>query len=33
MGITLWNASPGSAYADLWPVISLQDVLSERRAA
>jgi hypothetical protein len=26
-GITLWNASPGSAYADLWPVIDLQDVL------
>jgi hypothetical protein len=33
MGITLWNASPGSAYADLWPVIDLQDVLGERRAA
>jgi hypothetical protein len=32
MGITLWNASPGSAY-DLWPVIDLQDVLNERRAA
>jgi hypothetical protein len=33
MGITLLNASAGSAYADLWPVIDLQDVLSERRAA
>jgi hypothetical protein len=33
MGITLLNASPDSAYADLWPVVSLQDVLSERRAA
>ena len=34
MGITLWNASPGSAYADLWPVVSLQDVLTgQRRAA
>jgi hypothetical protein len=33
MGITLLNASPGSAYADLWPVIDLQDMLSERRAA
>jgi hypothetical protein len=33
MGITLWNASPGSAYADLWPVVSLQKVLSERQAA
>lgn len=33
MGITLWNANPGSAYADLWPVVSLQEMLSERRAA
>jgi hypothetical protein len=33
MGITLLNASPGSAYADLWPVVSLDDVLRERRAA
>lgn len=32
MNITLWNASPGSAYAE-WPIVSLQDVLSERRAA
>jgi hypothetical protein len=32
MGITLWNASPGSAYADLWPVVNLKDVLSERCA-
>jgi hypothetical protein len=34
MGITLFNASPDSAYADLWPVVSLQDALMrERRAA
>jgi hypothetical protein len=34
MGITLLNASPDSAYADLWPVVSLQDALMrERRAA
>ena len=33
MGITLWNASPGSAYADLWPVVSLQDVLTGHRRA
>ena len=33
MGIALLNACPGSAYADLWPVINLQDLLSERRAA
>ena len=33
IGITLLNASPGSAYADLWPVVSLQDMLRERRAA
>ena len=33
MGITLWNASPGSAHADLWPIIDLEDVLSERHAA
>lgn len=33
MGVTLLNASPGSAYADLWPVVRLQDVLGERRAA
>jgi len=33
MGITLWNASPGSAYADLWPVINLQEVLSARSRA
>jgi hypothetical protein len=33
MGITLLNASPGSAYADLWPVIDLRNVLGERRAA
>jgi hypothetical protein len=33
MGITLWNASPGSSYADLWPVVSLQDVLTDHRRA
>jgi hypothetical protein len=33
MGITLLNASPSSAYADLWPVVDLQEVLSERQAA
>jgi hypothetical protein len=27
MGVTLLNASLGSAYADLWPVVRLQDVL------
>jgi hypothetical protein len=32
MGVTLLIAGP-SAYADLWPVVSLQDVLGERRAA
>jgi hypothetical protein len=32
MGITLLIAGP-SAYGDLWPVVSLQDVLGERRAA
>jgi len=33
MGVSLLNASPGSAYADLWPVVSLQDVLDARAAA
>lgn len=33
MGVTLLNASPGSAYADLWPVIDLQAALRERQAA
>jgi hypothetical protein len=33
MGVTLLNASPGSAYADLWPVIDLQTALRERLAA
>ena len=32
MGVTLWNCSPSSAYADLWPVVDLRDVLSERSA-
>jgi hypothetical protein len=31
--ISLFNASPGTAWADLAPVVSLQDMLSERRAA
>jgi hypothetical protein len=29
LNITLFNASPGSAYADLWPVMSLQAALDE----
>jgi hypothetical protein len=31
--IAAFNASPGTAWGDLLPVISLQDALSERRAA
>lgn len=31
MSVTLFNASPGSAYADLWPVVDLHEVLDERR--
>jgi hypothetical protein len=31
--ISLFNASPRTAWTDLAPVVSLQDVLSERRAA
>lgn len=31
--ITAFNASPGTAWTDLLPVISLQDALGERRAA
>jgi hypothetical protein len=31
--IAAYNASPGTAWADLLPVISLQDALGERRAA
>jgi hypothetical protein len=31
--ISLFNASPGTAWADLAPVVSLQDMLSERVAA
>jgi hypothetical protein len=31
--IAAFNASPGTAWADLLPVISLQDALGERRAA
>jgi hypothetical protein len=33
MGIAAYNASPGTAWADLLPVIDLQEVLGERRAA
>jgi hypothetical protein len=33
MGITLRNASAGSAYADLWPVVCLQDILDDARIA
>jgi len=31
--ISLFNASPGTAWADLAPVVELQDMLHERRAA
>jgi hypothetical protein len=31
--ILLFNASPGTAWADLAPVVDLRDMLSERRAA
>jgi hypothetical protein len=31
--ITAFNVSPGTAWTDLLPVINLQDMLSERRAA
>ena len=31
-GVTLFNASPGSAYADLWPVISLHEALALERS-
>jgi hypothetical protein len=33
MRISLFNASPGTAWADLAPVVSLQDMLDERAAA
>lgn len=33
MGVTLLIASPGSAYADLWPVVDLRIILGGRRAA
>ena len=33
MGIAAYNASPGTAWADLLPVISLREALEERRAA
>jgi hypothetical protein len=33
LGVTLLNASPRSAYADLWPIVSLTDILRERRVA
>jgi len=33
LGIAGYNASPGTAWADLLPVISLQEALGERRAA
>jgi hypothetical protein len=29
MGIKVINASPGSAYADLWPVMTLDDAFNE----
>ena len=33
LNITAYNASPGTAWADLLPVIDLQEALGERRAA
>jgi hypothetical protein len=33
MKITAFNASPGTAWIDVLPVINLQDVLNDRRAA
>jgi len=33
MGVAGYNASPGTAWADLLPVIDLQEALGERRAA
>jgi len=33
MGIAAYNASPGTAWADLLPAIDLQEALGERRAA
>jgi len=33
LGITAYNASPGTAWADLLPLIDLQEALGERRAA
>jgi len=33
LNITAYNASPGTAWADLLPVIDLQEALDERRAA
>jgi len=33
MGIAAYNASPGTAWADLLPVIDLQEALQQRRAA
>ena len=33
MGVVGYNASPGTAWADLLPVIDLQEALGERRAA
>ena len=33
LGIAAFNASPGTAWADLLPAINLRDMLNERRAA
>jgi hypothetical protein len=33
LGIAAFNASPGTAWSDLLPVVNLQNMLSERRAA
>lgn len=32
-GIRIWNASPGSTYGDLWPVVTLRDVLGDTEQA
>jgi hypothetical protein len=33
MQIAAFNASPGTAWADLLPIVDLADMLDERRAA
>jgi len=31
MGVVVWNASPGTAYADLWPVTTLDEFLAQEQ--